>query len=388
MDVDTANPGDSKSLQAREPHEGDDHGGPEHALAIPVGVSTILRVKTHKRPKIQKRPRDETLRLHLQTGFYADTELGSILQHNSIPVLPWCAQATLFDWTELALPHTCHLSFGTSGMYCPQVKAGYDGAYPAGYINVAPWMVPRQEWSGTAPTWEAANFNHIEYGTAGRLLVADTQMQQMLEDCARLRVNGQYYEVTLAFQGKIHVPPSMHAEGAVGYGGGIPWVRLVAFQFTGPDNTNLNVNQVPLSYFYADMGSSTEFPERDPDYPRRLNSKDKDILDRTVDQPYKVLHDHTWQLLKPDGTALRQIPLKLKLTPTMIREFTDADYKEPGTNHLLPRMHGQSVEGRIVWGLFHNLMADISGEEHLQWNHTHVPFWEGRWTLEIRDGNF
>lgn len=352
-----------------------------------MGVSTILRVKTHKRPKIQKRPRDETLRLHLQTGYYGDYELSPTEQHNSIPVLPWCAEAKLYDWTELALPHSYHPSFGTLAAYCPDVKAGYDAAYPAGYVNVAPPIHPRQEWAGTTPSWETIGLNQINVSTAGRAMLADNQLAQMLEDSNRLRVNGQYYEVTLAFQGKIHIPPTLLANPLEVMGGGKPWVRLLAFQFTGPDNTNINVNQMPLSYFYADLGDTKRQPERDPDYPRRKNQKDKDLEDRKYDQPYKVLHDHTWQLLKPDGHPISQFPFKLKLTPTMIREYSDADYKDTNS-HLLPRMHGPSVEGRIIWGLFHNLAGGIEGDEKLQWNLESMPFWEGRWTLEIRDGNF
>lgn len=364
--------------EAHEPHEYAGHAGPEHAMAGPLGVSTVMHRSIHKRPRMDRRPRDERLVLKCFTGIYNQVLLG--LDHDSIPVMPWTAEATFFDWHELAIPRDYSLRTGSVGMFRPTVQEFQTTA--AADVSVHHALLPYYEYTATVPNW-VASLQMLRQQVDGSVaLTTDMELPFAAEKAKRLRVNGEYYQVKLAMQGKLHIPENFTSSQTLG--GARPWVRLLAIQFTGPDQSSRGNNQVPLKYFYPHAGSEVLPPEQDPDYSSR---RTEDYKSDTYPQPYKILHDQTWQVEKPDGTHISQIPLKLRLAPYMVRRLMEPD-RNDGNAHEFRQPYGLDHDGRIIWQLFHNLLPLFHTEENIQYQSSACPFWEGRWHIEIEDGNF
>lgn len=337
-----------------------------------------MHTSKHKRPRVDRRPRDEKLVLACTTGWHNQVQLG--LVWDSIPVFPWNGKSTFFDWNELAIPKMYTPSQGTVGNYRPTVQTFSPDA--AKNVSVHAALLPFYEYTSTVPGW-TVGLAELQQDASGAVHnTADPDRTIMHERAKRLPVNGQYYQVKLTFQGKIHIPEGFNSTATLG--GAKPWIRLIAIQFTGPDQTNIGHHQVPLEYFFPHCGTDTIPPTRDPDYAVRRNHEHKG---EEYPQPYRVLHDQVWQVEKPDGTKINQIPLKLKLLPHMIRSLLDPD-RNDGNGHDCRHPYGPDHEGRVIWQLFHNIAPAFFTAENLQYTESHIPFWEGRWTAEFLDGNY
>lgn len=386
-------PGEPVRMDAEDPHIGAHHRGSKHPLAIPEGVSTIGHAGIRKRAKRQSRPRDETLVISCMTGGSAWVTLGQatpiLSDNNCIPVMPWHASSFFWDWTPVAIPYK----------WTPANLAGgfYDRPTLANFALNLP-LIPRHEAYDHAdePAWFSTSFKGGTSVVAGRSETALSTWAPEVEAARRLPVNGQYHEETLKFQGKIVIPPFVLRAGEPAFetpdyatiGKGRPWVRLLAIQFDDEDMSDTLLHQVLLTQFYAQLSTDTVVAYEDPDYARRRTEAQKTV--ESYKQKYRVLIDHTWDVgRKPDGSWVREIPLKLNLGPRTIRMWDgtlDQDTADPPYHY--PREYGASKKGRIVWQLFHNLAPYLQPAALSKYSQYMTPVWYGTWTLQIKDGNF
>lgn len=382
--------GEPARVNAEEPHLGARHPPGVHALAVPEGLSTIAHQSQFKKARRDRRPRNETLILHCFTGCPAWT-VPRDSDYNNIPVMPFIKSSLFWDWTPQRLPR--HFIRSVSGIY-PHVVTPLT-THCAGHGDT---MIPKHESSVANPLWFANRLGGTVTGAAEvRAEATDPLFASDLAHAQRLPVNGNYYEETLVLQGKIQIPGGLRAEveaqahGELSRGtvnGGQPWIRLLAIQLTGPDDTAIALHSIPVDVFYPNLPTNNVLGPEDPDYTRRRTEEQKGE-NQSYNQSYKILIDQTWQLSRPDGSYLREIPLKLKLRPGTIRDYA-VNYLDTANGHPVPKEIGPSKEGRVIWQLFTNLghLPSNAAETLPTIRLEYWPTWHGKWTVEIRDGNF
>lgn len=390
-------PGEPVRMDAEDPHIGAHHRGSKHPLAIPEGVSTIAHSSIRKRAKRQQRPRYETLVIGCCTGgcawLDASSDKGFLQanQYNCIPVMPWHEESFFWDWTSAATPNRWNpVNLGANTVDRPTL-AQFTLNYP---------MIPKHEQyeDSTNPEWFTTAFLESTRTSAGRNAIAYSQWENHVNSAKRLSVNGAYYEETLVFQGKIVIPRDMGRFANAEYGAqlhatinhGRPWIRLIAIQLVDEDMSGTLLHSFFLDNFFPHTSSDTIIRGEDPDYARRRTEDEK--TNTAHHQKYRILIDHTWDIMRPDNTPLREIPLKLKLAPGVIRKYDgvlDAD-PAPAT-YAYPREYGPSKDGRVIWQLFHNIAftPQPEGPANLaKLDPAFLPMWYGTWTTQIKDGNY
>lgn len=301
-----------------------------------------------------------------------------------IPVFPWHALSNFFEWNSQYLPAHCILQAGTSTYLRPQIDTGVGTTR----VVLHPPLIPYLEETATGPHW-TGNLQCLTWNHPGVLsLIAEPRRPYMVDTANRLRVNGTHYHEQLSFSGKLKIPSAFTASNTMDLAQ--PWVRFIAIQLTGPDMTELLPNQIPLGQFFTNIADDTGPGLQDPDYARRRDIYEKGEV-VALNQPYKILHDQTWQIVKPDGTRLRQIPLKLKLTPRIPKRYatTDAAMEEDDAGAKMPQSYGPDYDGRIIYQFFSNvLQVPQANPELANVNPVSNPSWCGTWTVKIEDGNF
>lgn len=390
-------PGEPPRHDAQDPHLGADHKGPIHPLAVPQGVSTVAHSSIHKRAKRQRRPKSETLIISCTTGgpawmhkFHPTTGYYENNAYNCMPVAAWNAASPFWDWTATAIPARWNGTGHVPGAEMHRLQGLAD-------IDLQPPLVPKHTAATTTPAW-MTNLQEPSYTLAGgRGSTTDSHHVWSVDQANRLPVNGTYYEETLVLQGKIVVPPGLSKinpstgdsyPSHITFGNAKPWVRLIAIELLGEDLTGALLHSIPLSTFFPRVSTDATVRNEDPDYARRRNENEK-ADDALHQQAYKILIDQTWQLVDSTGHQVNEIPLKLKLRGSTIRDYhvTSADAADPP--HSYPRDYGPSKEGRIIWQLFCNLGQSLDAPPGIPFVQCDAwPMWHGRWTLEIRDGNF
>lgn len=363
------------------------------AEAVPNGLSHHGRLERHALAWRPKAPRDEIFKWHADTGSVGLADgVTSFVEHN-IPVQPWDITSKFWDWNECCLPLTWHPTdiFEAAARDLAQCKLHYS-------------LVPKCD-NEAAPSWsgllQQVTANNLGTGSLG----LDYDQLRFHEMVYRLPVTGLYYHMDMQFQGQIRVGSGVNNTMAT-IDGRVPHLRFLAFQLVEDDSTNEIGNQLNLSYFYRHLPNMAldQYPPLPPEATKRLNSMDKDkwFSDTGYVVPkYKILLDKTVPVTRPDGTVLKIIPFNLNFGTQVRRyELEDAE-REEATNAKLPDVPlpyrtaakpgvASNAPGRIVWQVFHNIRGVAPGGDPVR---RQLPSellfqWCGRWSFQVRDGNF